>query len=279
MERRWLGIDFSGNWRMWCPGCTTSNVWIADVRETGGRLSLHGLSRVQDLAPGSGHPFECLCQALSAGGFAAAAIDAPFSVPQQFVGPTGHAGLISRIGGRTPPCRRPFLPAEAFVGAVTGHRPPLSPPKPYRATEEQWRRHAVQTRSALWAKPRGGAPMTAACIRLLHLADRPLWPWAAPTTRGVLVEAFPAAQLCQWGLPREGYNGTDEPAAGRRHGILEALASRLSIPSGLEQQMLASADALDAVVCAFAAIAVTAGCVACPPGPEARLEGWIAVHT
>ena len=120
--------------------------------------------------------------------------------------------------------------------------------------------------------------MTAACIQLLHLANRPMWPWAEGTTPGVLLEAFPAAQLCHWGLPSEGYNGIDEAARERRHDILKTLTSRLSIPSDLEQHMLASADALDAVVCAFAAIAVTRGQVAQPPGSEASLEGWISIH-
>ena len=32
---RWIGVDFSGNQAMWKKGCTTSNVWIADVRQGG----------------------------------------------------------------------------------------------------------------------------------------------------------------------------------------------------------------------------------------------------
>jgi len=120
--------------------------------------------------------------------------------------------------------------------------------------------------------------MTAACIQLLHLANRPMWPWAERTTPAVLVEAFPAAQLCHWGLPHEKYSGRDEASKETRRDIIESLKPRLPIPSDLEQLMLASADALDAVVCAFAAIAVTTGRVAHPPATEAHLEGWIAVH-
>jgi hypothetical protein len=39
-----------------------------------------------------------------------------------------------------------------------------------------------------------------------------------------------------------------------------------------------SADALDAVICGFAAIAVTRGTIAVPPMPIAIDEGWIAIH-
>jgi hypothetical protein len=43
--------------------------------------------------------------------------------------------------------------------------------------------------------------------------------------------------------------------------------------------MLDSADALDAVVCAFAARAVARGALASlPPGDAPPVEGWIAVH-
>lgn len=278
MAGRWLGIDFSGNWRMWRSRCMTSNVWVAEVNGTSSRLSLTALSRLQDLADDCGAPFEWLVSFLGAGQFTAAAIDAPFAVPKQFVGPGGHTGLVSRIGNCAPPAGRPFLRAKAFVEAVTGCTPPLSPPKPYRRTEQFWRDRKVETRSTLWVKPRGGAPMTAACIQLLHLANRPMWPWAERTTPAVLVEAFPAAQLCHWGLPHEKYSGRDEASKETRRDIIESLKPRLPIPSDLEQLMLASADALDAVVCAFAAIAVTTGRVAHPPATEAHLEGWIAVH-
>jgi hypothetical protein len=280
MTRRWFGIDFSGNADMWQAGRSASNVWLAEVGERADGLALVALSHIRDLARASAAPFEWLCDTLSEGRFAAAAIDAPFSAPARFVGPDGHAGLVSRIGRCAPPRGRPFLRGADFVKEVTGCDPPLSPPKPYRATEQRWREKKVETRSTLWVTPRGGAPMTAACIRLLHLADRPIWPWSDRNVGGTLVEGFPAAQLCQWGLPHETYNGCGRAATKTRRDIIAALRTRLSIPSDLEQHMLASADALDAVVCAFAAIAVTTGHVAHPPAPapEAHLEGWIAVH-
>jgi hypothetical protein len=276
MATRWLGIDFSGNATKWRPGCATSNVWVAEVHGGPGRHSLQALARVQHFARDA-VPFEGLCQALSKGEFAAAAIDAPFSVPARFVRPGGHAELVARIGRAAPPDGRPFLQGADFVRAVTGQAPPLSPPKPYRATEQYWWERKVNTRSTLWAGRRGGAQMAAACVRLLHLADRPAWPWVQ-TGGGLLVEGFPAAQLCQWGLPHQRYNGVKAAAEDTRCCIATALGTRLDIASDLAQRMLASADALDAVICAFAAIAVTSGHVACSPGPEARVEGWIAVH-
>lgn len=277
MTSRWLGIDFSGDADMWGAGRATSNIWLAEVYGGAGRLFLRALSRVQDLARGSGPPFEWLGTTLSEGQFAAAAIDAPFSVPERFVGTSGHAGLVTRVGDAAPPGGRPFLWGADFVRLVTGLDPPILP-KPYRVAEQHWRDRKVETRSTLWVKPRGGAPMTTACIRLLHLAKRPMWPWVEADANGALVEGFPAAQLCQWKLPHKEYSGTDGDARDIRHGITEALRTRLDFPPDLEQRMLASADALDAVVCAFAAIAVTTGQVAHPPAPEAHLEGWIAVH-
>lgn len=256
----------------------TSNVWVAEVNETSSRLSLTALSRVQDLAGDCGSPFEWLVSSLGAGQFTTAAIDAPFAVPKQFVGPGGHADLVSSVGNHELPSGRPFLRAKAFVEAVTGCTPPLSPPKPYRRTEQFWRDRNVETRSTLWAGPRGGAAMTAACIQLLHMAKRPAWPWAEPPTPGIPVEAFPAAQLCQWGLPHEKYSGRDEASNETRRVIIESLKTRLHIPPDLEQLMHASADALDAVVCAFAGVAVTTGRVAHPPTPDAHMEGWIAVY-
>jgi hypothetical protein len=50
---------------MWRPGCSRSNVWIADVRERNGQLVLHHLDRVQAL-PGVAVPFTRLAALLNA---------------------------------------------------------------------------------------------------------------------------------------------------------------------------------------------------------------------
>jgi hypothetical protein len=90
----------------------------------------------------------------------------------------------------------------------------------------------------------------------------------------LLVEAFPAAQLATWGLTAQGYDRNPEV----RSSILEVLAPRLKLPGDLREKAAASADALDAILCAFAAIAVTEHQIRCLPPADTADEGWIAVH-
>ena len=81
----------------------------------------------------------------------------------------------------------------------------------------------------------------------------------------MLVEAFPAAQL---------RHSTQEV----RRDIVNAFARRLSVPTPHRYQMLKSPDALDAVLAAFAAVAVCRNRIAVPPPDNTEEEGWIAVH-
>jgi hypothetical protein len=110
----------------------------------------------------------------------------------------------------------------------------------------------VNVRSTLWWKHRGGAPFAAACMKLIASAGQPpCWPWASANRgTGTLAEAFPAAQLRQWCLDHQGYG-----------------------PQGGDVR------ALDAVLVAFAAIAVVNECaVDWPAGSPIDDEGWIGVH-
>src|SRR6266849_1587748 len=161
---------------------------------------------------------------LGAGQFEAAGIDAPFSVPAPFVPPAGHSALLAFIAAMPLPRGRDFPTGPNFVTALAGVPPPLKPAKPLRQTEKVWALQGLATRSTMWVKPRGGAPFTSACIRLLSLSRAPIWPWAPPS-RGLVVEAFPAAQLLQWSLPRHGYNGKAIPAANVRATIVAGLLS------------------------------------------------------
>jgi hypothetical protein len=95
---RWLGIDFSGSDAKWRPRCRTSNVWIAEVVSASEGLKLSDLRRVQEL-PGEEEPFQRLAAILRAGDYAAAAIDAPFSVPSEFVPAGKHRALLELIAG------------------------------------------------------------------------------------------------------------------------------------------------------------------------------------
>lgn len=271
MSSRWLGIDFSGDVHQWSPRRRKSNIWVAEVREDDSWLRLTDLRRVQDL-PGEAPPFERLASLLQ-GAFSAAAIDAPFSVPGQFV--RDHRSLLKLVAQSKPPDRE-FASGAKFVEVVTGWPPPLSPPKPYREADERWQRQGVNVRSTLWAGPRGGAPMTAACLTLLDLAGGPTWPFTGTGAPSLLVEAFPAAQLRAWGLPYQGYGKAVEGAP-TRGAIVEHLKTRLHL-GRFEAEMRVSADALDSVLCVFAAIAVTEGKLLDEPGEASQKEGWIAVH-
>jgi predicted nuclease with RNAse H fold len=258
---------------MWGPGRTKSNVWVAEVQRLGDELELVELRQVRRL-PGAAPPFTRLKNYLSSAGFKAAAIDAPFSVPKEFVPEQGHQALLETVDDL--PCpERPFPKGEEFFSAVTGGPERLKSLKPLRETEDLWKKRGIEVRSTLWTGRRGGAPMTSACLKLLAGASFPIWPWDGRP--GCAVEAFPAAQLWQWGLPHEGYNGKGDHKEAMRSCIVDGLVDRIDLGEHRDT-MMTSADALDAVLCAFAAIAVTEEQLAFPPESSAKKEGWIGVH-
>lgn len=273
----WIGIDFSGDHTKWRPNRTTSNVWFSTVHRINGCLTLTAIDRIQKL-PGRGnkHPFYHLAEVLREGNYKAAAIDAPFSIPAQFVR-DDHATLLDIVDDIH--CHlRPFPEAAKFVNIVAGHHHPMNYLKPLRVTEEQWKNLGVNVRSTMWSGPRGGAAFTAVCLKLLKLSGRPIWPWADRITDGIIVEAFPAAQLQHWGLPYQGYSKTDDAHRWTRERIINYLAQRLVIREDDRQLLAGNADALDSVICAFAAIAVTENEIAHKPDISAQKEGWICIH-
>jgi hypothetical protein len=118
--------------------------------------------------------------------------------------------------------------------------------------------------------------MTAACLYLLSKTGCPIWPWSTDVP-GLLAEAFPAAQLKHWKLPFQRYNHQDELGTANRKTIVAFLESRWLELGEFKQKLLDSADAIDAVLCAFAAKAVSEGELA----TQAEVfddEGQIAVH-
>lgn len=271
---RFLGIDFSGNFRMWSVGCSKSNVWIAEVECGVSGPRLVQLRRVQQLV-GEHSPFNRLVQYLSQFEFDAAAIDAPFSIPREYLGGKKHRDLLELIAKLESRDDRPFPSASDFVNYVYGGRAPAIK-KPLRQTEEYWQQRKVNLRSTLWAGPRGGAAMTAACLKLLHETGRPIWPWER-TGRGLLIEAFPAAQLRQWDLRHQGYNRDTEKEAAVRRSLVSSLAARINL-ADFREMLEESADALDSVICTFAAMAVTNGRVLSYAEDSADAEGLIAVE-
>jgi len=252
--RRWLGIDFSGDYRMWSPGRSKTNVWIADVRSQGEQKVLNCLVPVQRVA-GVATPFRNLINLLKSRDFEAAAIDAPFSLPFEYLPAGGHERLLDIVSKAERAQDRPFPEAKDFLRSVLADRP-LNSKKPLRRTEQYWRDRKVNVRSTLWSGPRGGAAMTSACLTLLCSAQCPIWPWDQPPGRGLLVEAFPAAQLCHWKLCYQAYNGRQEQAHAIRRGLVGGISTRVNL-GRFRQELEGSADKLDAVVCALAAIAVT----------------------
>jgi hypothetical protein len=270
----WIGIDFSGSTPQWRQTRAASAVWIAQVAATRDGLALADIRRVQDL-PGDEAPFARLVRFLKDAEFDVAGIDAPLA-PPALAAAGDRAALLAAVGAL--PCEgRPFPTGAQLLGLLA---PALGPRgrHVHRTTEQRWRKRGVNVRSVLWNGPRGGAPFAAASFALVAASGLPVWPWQAARGRRMLAETFPAAQLRTWGLPWFGYNG-DTPAARRqRRIIVAALAVRLDIAPRFARQMRASADALDSVLCALAARAVSTDALADPPGAESAAEGWIAVH-
>ncbi len=173
---RFIGIDFSGGARPWRPFVKHPTVWLAIAAEIGDELRLEKLMPVQSLA-GDGSPFDRLVEFLAAGDFAVAAIDAPFSLPLAHMPKGGQAELLHLVNSLPNGTDRPFPRGASIVTLVEAVAPKVQA-KPLRQTEKYWTTHGVNTRSTMWAGPRGGAPFAAACLRLLERSERPLWPWA-----------------------------------------------------------------------------------------------------
>jgi hypothetical protein len=265
-----IGIDFSGGPRPWQPVVRAPTVWLAVVRDTGNRPRLESLMPVQAL-PGRERPFDRLVAFIAKAEFEVATIDAPFALPLAHMPSDGHAGLLKLVRSLPNGENRPFPTGASLVhmGERFAKRGQL---KPLRTTEAYWASKGVNTRSTMWAGPRGGAPFAAACLRLLERTDRPCWPWSVHGS-GTLGEAFPAAQLCQWGARFQGYSRPD--AAPVRQTIINTVRDRLDVDTPNAELMLQSTDALDSVLAAFGALAIAQGNVA--NYSTATAEGFIAV--
>jgi hypothetical protein len=274
-KTRLIGIDFSGDVQQCSTGKQKSNVWIAVAStDSRGAVAVENLRTVQEL-PGAKHPFDRLIMFLASESFAAAAIDAPFSVPSSYVRPS-HSHLLQTIATLEPD-GRPFARGQQLIESVMPQYAPRGK-KLWRRTESEWREDGVNVRSTLWDGPRGGAPFTVACLTLLHRSQLPIWPWSG-TRHGCLVEAFPAAQLHSWNLPCIGYNGSTAGALSTRETIIRSLDNRgLRFPSDVGARMRECADALDAVIWLYAARAVAESYLKTKPLAIGESEGWIAVH-
>ena len=113
MVARIHGIDFSGNERMWRPGCRRSNVWIATAELRADLLELMALRPVQEL-PGKSPPFDRLVALLAGDNYHAAAIDAPFALPSRHM-PAGRFPILLRDIAQFETGLRPFAKGEVLV--------------------------------------------------------------------------------------------------------------------------------------------------------------------
>lgn len=274
----YFGIDFSGSAARWKASCTRSNVWICRVEFDGKSVpQVTQLQTVQCLSSQS-PPFERLAELLAGKQFAAAAIDAPFSLPQRHVPADGWCELLKKVHSLELAGNVPF-PSGPELIALAKNIAELEQSKPLRLTETYWREQRVNVRSTLWWKPRGGAPFAAACMKLLAMAKfPPCWPWTN-AEQGLIAEAFPAAQLQSWKLPYKKYAGSQ--GIEMRQQIICGLESQAHINFGrFRSAVEQSADALDAAIASFAAIAAHQGYAtySLTDRSTVLLEGWIAIH-
>ncbi len=271
-----LGVDFSGDVRQWRRTSNRPNVWIATGRASGAELHVTGLCAVQQLS-GTKEPFDRLREFLANAPSSWAAIDSPFSVPRSVA---DEAEAVWKQVLHFPLDGRPFARGKTLVEAL---RPELGArgAKIYRSTEEYWRARGVNVRSSMWAGPRGGAPFAVACMTLLAQHDGPIWPFLMRERQGcVLVEGFPAGQLRQWRQPHFGYNGSSAAALNHRISILNWMRQERGLQMSVihRDTCVASADALDAVICLYSAAAVATSRLAITTSDHIAIEGLIAVH-
>jgi hypothetical protein len=116
-------------------------------------------------------------------------------------------------------------------------------------------------------------------MTLLHRHAGPVWPFRPEGRGALLVEAYPAAQLLSWGLKPTGYNGPKPAASIARRAIVEALVRERGLSASDEHLavMADRADALDAVICAYAAKVIEERRHPRRLPSVARSEGWVVV--
>ena len=150
-------------------------VWIAVAKEVGDELRLMELMSVQSLR-GEGACFDRLVQFLASADFEVAAIDAPFALPLRHMPKGRHSELLHQVKLLPDASDRSF-PRGATIVELGEAVSPKIEAKPLRKTEQYWASKGVNTRSTMWCGPRGGAAMTAACLRLIERSGLSAWPW------------------------------------------------------------------------------------------------------
>ena len=96
----YIGVDFSGSAEQWGHRRNKSNVWISViVKDDADCCMVTDLFRVQRCMNTfrAEHPFEALGQFLRQTDFVAAGIDAPFSIPKEYVPKQGYGVPIRKV--------------------------------------------------------------------------------------------------------------------------------------------------------------------------------------
>jgi predicted nuclease with RNAse H fold len=177
---------------------------------------------------------------------------------------------------------------DAFVDFVVGHRDGTST-FPAEAGAD-WRRGLANRLTDRVVRAEFGlTPLSVSTDRIAHPAMRAaalmsrLAAGGDPIDRsggGVVVEAYPAASLRQWGLNHRRYKG--KPYASSLAALLDALCAAapwLDLGDAAAS-CRASDHCFDAVVAALTSQAASLGLTRAPTDDErdqARREGWIAV--
>jgi predicted nuclease with RNAse H fold len=177
----------------------------------------------------------------------------------------------------------------AFADAVARHSRQSGWPVDYAHSDTsayRYRRTDLWVWKALKATPplsvstdRIALPAMRAASLLSRLPERVMLDGS-----GVVVEAYPAAALRQWGLTWRGYKRKEKSDARRAlvEDFFRQTASWLVIGEAGVDRCLASDDAFDALVAALVARAAAVGLVSAVPEEDrgfAQREGWIAVPT
>lgn len=180
---------------------------------------------------------------------------------------------------------------EAFVQAITAHS--QMAPWPGRDLDpEEFRRTLMRRETDREVHSSGRPPLSVStdrigivAMRFADIADA-LARRGYPVERsgsGVLAEVYPAAALRAWGFADRHYKKKDQQHAVAA--LVDAFMVQMPwlrfVDAQAEVACRNSHDALDAMICALVARAVSQGCTQWPTTDEAQrlasIEGWIHV--
>ena len=280
--KEWVGIDFSGSNPSWAPKTSKSNIWICVVRETRrNQFRLICLDRLQNFfRSGPLMPVQALAKYLETGPFTCAAIDAPFSLPVVAMPKRGFSELLEEVRALKIDVGR-WIPRGRQLIEIAQQRIPDLEDRGSKSYPRVVEKEFGASRTPLWCGPRPGAPFTVACLWLLANANtKHLWGGEKGASKVRVVEAYPAGQLAYWRWPNKNYDGTKGDAPQNRKTIVQKLMLNWNIEIGDQARgaLLESADALDSLICSFAARAASLGIAEKLPKTPQETEGWISIH-